>query len=186
MHGDENTDGEAFDNSHLDIDFECPQPVDEMLFPDIYVGLDIDLLTPGDSIVTDRRHASADRYEADDPQNQIAGQISPFTLSEWLRHGCERVSQTAGATACHPGTAGAEYIHENVYDRNLQSETTLRPSATLTDPTRLHIAGPATQLLTAYSGPVYSPRSPLPHRTLSVTTLPTQQPPVDSIAGESR
>ena len=76
MHRDENK--EAFDAAHLDIDFDCPRPVDEMAFPDLYVVLEIDLLAPGDGIVTDRHHASADRYEADDPQNQIAGQISPI------------------------------------------------------------------------------------------------------------
>jgi hypothetical protein len=119
MHRDENS--KAFDDSHLDIDFECPRPVDEMLFPDIYVGLDIDLLAPGDGIVTDRHHASSDRYEADDPQNQIAGQISPFTLSGWLRHACERVYQTAGATACHPGNADADYMLNDVYGRDLDA-----------------------------------------------------------------
>ena len=74
-------DAQGFDASHLDFDFDFPRLADETAFPDIYVGLDIDLLAPGDGIVTDRHHASADRYEADDPQNQIAGQISPFTLS---------------------------------------------------------------------------------------------------------
>jgi len=69
-----------------------------MLLPDVYVGLEIGLLSPGDGIVTDRHHASADRYEADDPMNQIEGQISPFTLSGWLRHGCEQVLQIAIAT----------------------------------------------------------------------------------------
>jgi len=117
MRGDRDT--QTFDDSHLDIDFELPRPVDEMLFPDLYVGLDIDLLAPGDGIVTDRHHASADRYESDDPQNQIAGQISPFTLSGWLRHGCERVVQTAGATACHPGNADADYMLSDVYERDL-------------------------------------------------------------------
>jgi hypothetical protein len=119
MHGNENS--EAFDDSHLDIEFDLPRPVDEMLFPDIYVGLDIDLLAPGDGIVTDRHHASSDRYEADDPQNQIAGQISPFTLSGWLRHGCERVYQTAGATACHPGEPNADYMLKDVYGRDLDA-----------------------------------------------------------------
>ena len=111
----------SFDDAHLDIDFDCPRPVDELLFPDIYVGLDIDLLAPGDGIVTDRHHASADRYEADDPQNQIAGQISPFTLSGWLRHGCERVVQAAGATACHPGEPNADYMLDDVYNRDLDN-----------------------------------------------------------------
>lgn len=119
MHGKQ--DAQAFDDSHLDIDFEVSRPVDEMLFPDLYVGLDIDLLAPGDGIVTDRHHASSDRYEADDPQNQIAGQISPFTLSGWLRHGCERVVQAAGATACHPGNADADYMLDDVYDRDLDN-----------------------------------------------------------------
>jgi hypothetical protein len=117
MHG--NEDARTFDAAHLDIDFELPRPVEEMLFPDLYVGLNIDLLAPGDGIVTDRHHASADRYEADDPQNQIAGQISPFTLSGWLRHGCERVLQEAGVTACHPGEPDADYRLTEVYDRDL-------------------------------------------------------------------
>ncbi|MFC6720301.1 hypothetical protein [Halobacteriaceae bacterium SHR40] len=119
MHGERDRDG--FDDAHLDIEFGLPRPVGEMLFPDIYIGLDIDLLAPGDGIVTDRHHASADRYEADDPQNQIAGQISPFTLSGWLRHGCERVVQAAGATACHPGEANADYMLQGVYDRDLDA-----------------------------------------------------------------
>ncbi|WP_284008141.1 hypothetical protein [Haloarcula pelagica] len=118
MH-DENT--QTFDTAHLDMELNLPHTVDEMALPDIYVGLEIDLLAPGDGIVTDRPHASADRYEADDPQNQITGQISPFTLSGWLRHGCERIVQTAGATACHPGEPNADYMLEDVYDRDLDS-----------------------------------------------------------------
>ena len=114
-------DTQTFDTSHLDIDFDLARPVGETSLPDIYVGLDIDLLAPGDGIVTDRHHASADRYEADDPQNQIAGQISPFTLSGWLRHGCERVVQSAGATACHPGNASADYMLKDVYERDLDA-----------------------------------------------------------------
>ncbi|QSG02804.1 hypothetical protein [Natranaeroarchaeum sulfidigenes] len=114
-------DTQTFDTSHLDIDVDIPRDIDEMSLPDIYVGLDIDLLAPGDGIVTDRHHASADRYEADDPQNQIAGQISPFTLSGWLRHGCERVLQEAGATACHPGNASADYMLKDVYERDLDA-----------------------------------------------------------------
>jgi hypothetical protein len=112
---------EPFDDAHLDIDFDLPRPVDEMTLPHVYIGLDIDLLAPGDGIVTDRHHASADRYEADDPMNQIGGQISPFTLSGWLRHGCEQVLQTAGATACHPGNADADYMRAETYERDLDS-----------------------------------------------------------------
>jgi len=50
-------DAQGFDASHLDFDFDFPRLVDETAFPDIYVGLDIDLLAPGDGIVTDRHHA---------------------------------------------------------------------------------------------------------------------------------
>jgi hypothetical protein len=85
------------------------------------VGLEIPLLAPGDGIVTDRHHASADRYEADDPQNQIGGMVSPFPLSGWLRHGCERVIQVAGGTACHPGAANGDYMLEDVYERDLDA-----------------------------------------------------------------
>ena len=106
---------------HLDVDLDLLHPIEDMQFPDVYVGLEIDLLSPGDGIVTDRHHASADRYEADDPMNQIEGQISPFTLSGWLRHGCEQVVQEAGATACHPGEANADYMRADTYQRDLDS-----------------------------------------------------------------
>lgn len=119
MHGNENSG--TFDDGHLDIDVDLPRPVGEMTLPDVYLGLDIDLLAPGDGVVTDRHHASADRYEADNPMNQIEGQISPFTLSGWLRHGCEQVLQTAGATACHPGASSADYMRAEVYERDLES-----------------------------------------------------------------
>ena len=108
----------SFVMDHLDGEFDLP-PVDESTFPDLYVGLEVDLLAPGDGVVTDRHHASAERYEADDPMNQIRGQISPFTLSGWLRHGCERVLQIAGSTACHPGESSADYMRADVYDRDL-------------------------------------------------------------------
>ncbi|SFR53474.1 hypothetical protein [Halogeometricum limi] len=111
----------GFEDSHLGVELDMPRSVEEMLLPHVYVGLEIDLLSPGDGIVTDRHHASADRYEADDPMNQIGGQISPFTLSGWLRHGCEYVVQTAGATACHPGEPNADYMRASVYERDLDS-----------------------------------------------------------------
>jgi len=38
-----------------------------------------------------------------------------------LRHACERVVQTAGATACHPGYADADYMLDDVYDRDLDN-----------------------------------------------------------------
>ncbi|ELZ39727.1 hypothetical protein C463_16631 [Halorubrum californiense DSM 19288] len=110
-----------FETEHLDREFTLPDDVEELTLPDVYVGLEIPLLAPGDGIVTDRHHASADRYEADDPQNQIGGMVSPFPLSGWLRHGCERVVQDMGATACHPGTADTEYMLEDVYERDLDA-----------------------------------------------------------------
>ena len=110
-----------FDTDHLACEFDLQDDFAESTFPDLFVGLEIDLLAPGDGIVTDRHHASADRYEADDPMNQIGGQISPFTLSGWLRHGCERVLHTAGSTACHPGEADGDYMLEDVYNRDLEA-----------------------------------------------------------------
>jgi hypothetical protein len=115
------SDSLAFETDQLDCGFDVSASVDEFAFPDVYVGLEAGLLAPGDGIVTDRHHASADRYEADDPQNQIAGQISPFTLSGWLRHGCERVVQELGGSACHPGEANAEFMLEDVYKRDLDA-----------------------------------------------------------------
>jgi hypothetical protein len=118
-HGSDNA--VTFTTSHLDTELDLPCSAADMTLPDLYVGLDIGLLAPGDGVVTDRHHASADRYEADDPQNQIGGQISPFALSGWLRHGCERVMHVAGATACHPGESNADYKLRDVYDRDLNN-----------------------------------------------------------------
>jgi hypothetical protein len=115
------SDASVLTDSHLDIEIELPRSVAEMLLPDLYIGLDIDLLSSGDGIVTDKYHASTPRYEADDPMNQIEGQISPFMLSGWLRHGCEQVVQIAGATVCHPGEPNADYMHSDVYERDLDS-----------------------------------------------------------------
>ena len=111
----------TFDTAHLDHEMSLPDDIEALTVPDLYVGLEIPLLAPGDGIVTDRHHASADRYEADDPQNQIGGMVSPFPLSGWLRHGCERVIQVAGGTACHPGEANADYMLEDVYERDLDA-----------------------------------------------------------------
>ncbi len=88
---------------------------------DVYVRLETDLLVVGDSIVTDRHHASNGNYEDDDPQNQIGGIIPAFPLSGWLRHGMERVVQEYGRTACHPGEANANFRMADVYDRDLES-----------------------------------------------------------------
>jgi len=70
----------TFDTAHLDHEMSLPDDIEALTVPDLYVGLEIPLLAPGDGIVTDRHHASADRYEADDPQNQIGGMVSPFPL----------------------------------------------------------------------------------------------------------
>jgi hypothetical protein len=115
------TDEIEFESSHLDTEVTLPPGTEDPSFPDLYVGLEIDLLAPGDGIVTDRHHASADRYEPDDPQNQIGGQISPFTLSGWLRHGCEKVLLGADTTVCHPGEPNAEYMLQDVYERDLDA-----------------------------------------------------------------
>jgi len=74
---------DLFDSSVGGVDLDLPVDTDELHLPDVYVGLEIGLLAPGDGVVTDRHHASSDRYEPDDPQNQIEGEISPFTLSGW-------------------------------------------------------------------------------------------------------
>ncbi|WP_254532788.1 hypothetical protein [Natrinema gelatinilyticum] len=86
---------------------------------DVYVRLECDLLVIGDSILTDRHHASNGNYDADDPQNQIGGIIPAFPLSGWLRHGMERVVQQHDGTACHPGEASANFKKAAVYERDL-------------------------------------------------------------------
>lgn len=88
---------------------------------DVYVRMRSDLVIIGDSIMTDRHHASSDNYEADDPQNQIGGIIPSFSLSGWLRHGMERVVQENGGTACHPGEANANFMKDDVYNRDLEN-----------------------------------------------------------------
>jgi hypothetical protein len=150
-----------FDDDHLEMDLTIPESEDETTFPDVYVGLNIDLLMPGDGIVTDRHHASADRYEADDPQNQIAGQVSPFTLSGWLRHGCERVLQGAGATACHPDEANAEFI---LYE----------PAVSPKHPTGQKMTGTTDKADTEY-------RSPTAHETFS---FDNESQHTQAVAGE--
>ncbi len=59
--------------AHLDVDIDLPKPITDLQLPDIYIGFEIDLLATGDGIVTDRHHASAERYEPDDSMNQIGG-----------------------------------------------------------------------------------------------------------------
>jgi hypothetical protein len=86
---------------------------------DVYVRIECDLLVVGDSIMTDRHHASSDNYEDNDPQNQIGGIIPAYPLSGWLRHGMEAVVQERGGTVCHPGESNANFRKEDVYDRDL-------------------------------------------------------------------
>jgi len=87
---------------------------------DFYIRIKSDLVVIGDSIMTDRHHASADNYEDNDPQNQIGGIIPSFSLSGWLRHGMESVVSERGGTACHPGEANANFMKDEVYSRDLQ------------------------------------------------------------------
>lgn len=94
-------------------------PLEETHLPDIYVDIDIPLLALGDGIITDRHHASAANYEADDAMNQIGGQITSFAWGGWVRHGCEAFLQQLGATVCHPGAANGAYAREEVYERDL-------------------------------------------------------------------
>jgi hypothetical protein len=86
---------------------------------DVYIRLECDLLVIGDSIITDRHHASGDNYEDNDPQNKIGGIIPSFSLSGWLRHGMENVVKENGGTACHPGEANANFMKSDVYERDL-------------------------------------------------------------------
>lgn len=88
---------------------------------DVFVRIQTDLLVIGDSIMTDRHHASSGNYEDDDPQNQIGGIIPAFPLSGWLRHGMEAVIQERGGTACHPGEANANFMKDDVYSRDLDA-----------------------------------------------------------------
>jgi len=86
---------------------------------DVYVQLECDLLVVGDSILTDRHHASNGNYDADDPQNQIGGLIPAYPLSGWLRHGMERIVHEHDGTACHLGEASANFKKAEVYERDL-------------------------------------------------------------------
>jgi hypothetical protein len=104
-------------NSSADTEIET----DEHDFTDVYVRLQADLLVIGDSIMTDRHHASNGNYEDDDPQNQIGGIIPSFPLSGWLRHGMEAVVQERGGTVCHPGEANANFMKDGVYTRDLDA-----------------------------------------------------------------
>jgi len=89
--------------------------------PDVFVRIQTDLLVIGDSIMTDRHHASGGNYEDEDPQNQIGGIIPAFSLSGWLRHGMESVVQQRGGTACHPGESNANFRKDDVYSRDLDA-----------------------------------------------------------------
>ena len=89
---------------------------------DVFVRIQTDLLVVGDSIMTDRHHASNGNYEDNDPQNQIGGIIPAFSLSGWLRHGMEKAIQERDSTACHPGEANANFRKDGVYNRDLDAE----------------------------------------------------------------
>jgi len=93
----------------------------DTLSNDVYIRLKTDLLVIGDSIMTDRHHASGGNYEDTNPQNQIGGIIPAFPLSGWLRHGMETVLQNRGTTACHPGEANANFKRDEIYHRDLNA-----------------------------------------------------------------
>ena len=93
----------------------------ETVSNDVYIRIRTELLVIGDSIITDRHHASNGNYQDDDPQNQIGGIIPAFPLSGWLRHGMESVLQQHDTTACHPGEANANFKRENIYERDLDA-----------------------------------------------------------------
>ena len=95
------------------------QPSGTIAQNDVFVRIQTDLLVIGDSIMTDRHHASNGNYEDDDPQNQIGGIIPAFPLSGWLRHGMEAPLHQHGISACHPGEANANFKKTSVYDRDL-------------------------------------------------------------------
>ncbi len=88
---------------------------------DVFVQVQTDLLVVGDSIMTDRHHASNGNYEDNDPQNQIGGIIPAFSLSGWLRHGMEKVVQEREGTACHPGESNANFRKDDVYSRDIEA-----------------------------------------------------------------
>ena len=88
---------------------------------DVFVRIQTDLLVVGDSIMTDRHHASNGNYEDTDPQNQIGGIIPAFSLSGWLRHGMEKVVYERDGTACHPGESNANFRKDGVYNRDLDA-----------------------------------------------------------------
>jgi len=104
-------------NEAIDADGELVEDINK----DQYVRIKSDLVIIGDSIMTDRHHASGDNYESDDPQNQIGGIIPSFSLSGWLRHGMEAVVQDGGGTVCHPGEANANFMKDDVYERDLDA-----------------------------------------------------------------
>jgi hypothetical protein len=97
-----------------------PEELIEDVSQDVYLRIQSDLVIIGDSLITDRHHGSGDNYEADDPQNKVGGIIPSFSLSGWLRHGMEAVVADAGGTACHPGESNANFMKDDVYNRDLE------------------------------------------------------------------
>ncbi len=88
---------------------------------DAYLRIQSDMVVIGDSIMTDRHHQSAGNYEDNDPQNQIGGIIPSFSLSGWLRHGMEAAVQERGGEVCHPGESNANFMKNDVYERDLEA-----------------------------------------------------------------
>ena len=89
------------ETSHLDVDVELVGPVSEMTLPALYVRLGFESLATSDSGKWNKRSDPVGMYQADAPENQARWEISPATVLGWLRYGCERVVQVAGASVCH-------------------------------------------------------------------------------------
>jgi len=91
---------------------------------DVYLRIKSDLVVIGDSVMTDRYHTvgqNNEQYDPTNPQNEIGGIIPAFSLSGWLRHGIESVVNEEGGEICHPGEANANFMREEIYERDLDN-----------------------------------------------------------------
>ncbi|QSG09591.1 hypothetical protein [Halapricum desulfuricans] len=122
---------QTLDETPLDIDIECPYRLDEMTLPDLYIGLELDVLAPADGVATDHQHVPSDHHTDDNPMDQLSGQLSSASLHRWLRYSCEQVIQLAGATACRPGVSTGDDSRADIPDRDL--ETGYHEHGTCTD-----------------------------------------------------
>lgn len=108
----------ALDTAHLPVEVEIPVKPEETLLPDIYVGLDTNIVAAGDTVVTTQQD-SVSGSNLETSLDHLDGQISADALTAWLRLACEEVVQWVGATACLPGEPGTNYHRDAVNERNL-------------------------------------------------------------------